>query len=328
MEKRQFGQTDLYVSDVCLGCMGFGEANSGMHAWTVDYPTSARLIHAAQDLGVNFFDTAMSYQNGTSEEFVGRALKENNSREKSVIATKFMPQSITQFYPDLAPKDYIVRCLEESLRRLQTDYIDLYILHAWDDTISPLELMQTLAEFVKSGKVRHIGVSNAFSWQVAQANEIAKAHHLPTFASMQGHYNLIFREEEREMLPYCQNEGMAYTAYSSLASGRLARLNNEDSKRAKLDNYAKGKYEATKDQDQIIIQRVAELAEKKNTSMSAIALTWLMQKGTFPIMGVTKDRHLTTLSQLDGISLTPEECQYLEENYHAHNLVGMMAKRS
>ena len=238
-----------------------------------------------------------------------------------------MPQSITQFYPDLAPKDYIVRCLEESLRRLQTDYIDLYILHAWDDTISPLELMQTLAEFVKSGKVRHIGVSNAFSWQVAQANEIAKAHHLPTFASMQGHYNLIFREEEREMLPYCQNEGMAYTAYSSLASGRLARLNNEDSKRAKLDNYAKGKYEATKDQDQIIIQRVAELAEKKNTSMSAIALTWLMQKGTFPIMGVTKDRHLTTLSQLDGISLTPEECQYLEENYHAHNLVGMMAKR-
>lgn len=326
MEKRQFGQTDLYVSDVCLGCMGFGEAASGMHAWTVDYPTSAQLIHAAQDLGVNFFDTAMSYQNGTSEEFVGRALKENNSREKSVIATKFMPQSITQLYPDLAPKDYIVRCLEESLRRLQTDYIDLYILHAWDDTISPLELMQTLAELVKSGKVRHIGVSNAFSWQVAQANEIAKAHHLPTFASMQGHYNLIFREEEREMLPYCQKEGMAYTPYSSLASGRLARLTS-DSKRAQLDTYAKGKYEATKDQDQIIIQRVAELAEKKNTSMSAIALTWLMQKGTFPIMGVTKDRHLTTLSQLDGISLTPEECQYLEENYHAHDLVGMMKSR-
>ncbi len=143
---------------------------------------------------------------------------------------------------------------------------------------------------------------------------------------MQGHYNLIFREEEREMLPYCQKEGMAYTPYSSLASGRLARL-TADSKRAQLDTYAKGKYEATKDQDQTIIQRVAELAEKKNTSMSAIALTWLMQKGTFPIMGVTKDRHLTTLSQLDGISLTPEECQYLEENYHAHDLVGMMKSR-
>lgn len=327
MEKRQFGQTDLYVSDVCLGCMGFGEAVSGMHAWTVDYPTSARLIHEAQDLGVNFFDTAMSYQNGTSEKFVGRALKENNSREKSVIATKFMPQSITQLYPDLAPKDYIVRCLEESLHRLQTDYIDLYILHAWDDTISPLELMQTLAELVKSGKVRYIGVSNAFSWQVAQANEIAKAHHLPTFASMQGHYNLIFREEEREMLPYCQNEGMAYTAYSSLASGRLARLNNEDSKRAKLDNYAKGKYEATKDQDQVIIQRVAALAKEKNTSMSAIALNWLIQKGVFAIMGVTKDRHLKTLSELAQVALMPAECQFLEENYHAHNLVGMMAKR-
>lgn len=326
MEKRQFGQTGLYVSDVCLGCMGFGEAASGMHAWTVDYSTSARLIHVAQDLGVNFFDTAMSYQNGTSEEFVGRALKENNSREKSVIATKFMPQSITQLYPDLAPKDYIVRCLEESLHRLQTDYIDLYILHAWDDTISPLELMQTLAELVKSGKVRHIGVSNAFSWQVAQANEIAKAHHLPTFASMQGHYNLIFREEEREMLPYCQNEGMAYTAYSSLASGRLARLNNEDSKRAKLDNYAKGKYEATKDQDQVIIQRVAALAKEKNTSMSAIALNWLIQKGVFAIMGVTKDRHLKTLSELAQVALTPAECQFLEENYHAHDLVGMMKR--
>ena len=326
MEMRKFGLTDLMVSQVCLGCMGFGEANSGMHAWTVDYPTSARLIHEAQGLGINFFDTAMSYQNGTSEEFLGRALKENNSREKSVIATKFMPQIHSQLYPELAPKAYIERCLEDSLRRLQTDYIDLYIMHAWDESIAPLELMTILDGLVKSGKVRHIGVSNAFSWQVAQANEIAKAHGLTPFASMQGHYNLIFREEEREMLPYCQKEGMAYTPYSSLASGRLARLTS-NSKRAQLDTYAKGKYEATKDQDQTIIQRVVELAEKKNTSLSAITLTWLMQKGTFPIMGVTKNRHLTTLSQLDGISLTPEECQYLEENYHAHDLVGMMKSR-
>ena len=138
MELRKFGLTDLMVSQVCLGCMGFGEANSGMHAWAVDYPTSARLIHEAQALGINFFDTAMSYQNGTSEEFLGRALKENKSRSQSVIATKFMPQIHSQLYPDLSPKAYIERCLEDSLRRLQTDYIDLYILHAWDESIAPL----------------------------------------------------------------------------------------------------------------------------------------------------------------------------------------------
>lgn len=323
MQKRKFGLTDLMVSSVCLGCMGFGQADKGMHAWTVDYPTSARLIHGAQEAGINFFDTAMSYQNGTSEEFLGRALKENNSRLESVLATKFMPQSLSMLYPELSPKAYIQQCLEDSLRRLQTDYLDLYILHAWDETMDPLELMEILHTFIQSGKVRYLGISNAFSWQVAKANTLAKAHHLTPFISMQGHYNLIFREEEREMLPYCRNDGLVYTAYSALASGRLARLHQETA-RATLDYYAKGKYDGTADQDQLIIHRVAQLAEKKQVSMSAIALAWLIQRAIVPIVGVTKDSHLAVLAEVNQITLTHEECSYLEECYQPHALVGMM----
>ena len=207
------------------------------------------------------------------------------------------------------------------------DYIDLYIMHAWDESIAPLELMTILDGLVKSGKVRHIGVSNALSWQVAQANEIAKAHGLTRFASMQGHYNLIFREEEREMAKLCNEDNIAMTPYSALASGRLAKHPGEQSKRMQEDSYAKGKYDATEKQDRIIIDRVDELAKKRGVTMTEISLAWLMSKVAAPVVGATKVHHIDGAVKATELELTDEEKAYLEEPYQPHALVGMMAQK-
>ncbi len=325
MEYVKLGNSDLTVSKMCLGCMGFGEANSGMHTWTLDYEQSKAIIAYALEKGVNFFDTAMGYSAGTSEIFVGRALKELAKREDVVIATKYMPRTKDQL-DQISGRDYIIQCLNNSLERLGTDYVDLYIMHRWDEFTPIEETLATLDELIKAGKIRAIGISNCFAYQLCKANRIAQEKGYHPFVSIQGHYNLIYREEEREMIPYCKEENIALTPYSALAAGRLARPLGETSKRYQEDTYAKGKYDAMMDHDAKIINKVEELANKKGVSMSAISLAWLYSKVTSPVVGATKTKHIDGAIEALSVHLTDEEVKELEEFYVPHELVGVMRK--
>ncbi|MCD7893460.1 MAG: aldo/keto reductase [Erysipelotrichaceae bacterium] len=322
MEYIQLGHSDLKVSKVCLGCMGFGDASQGMHSWTLPYEESEKIIKYALDSGINFFDTAMAYQSGTSEEYLGKALKKYAKREDVVIATKFTPKHTDNTY------QYIEECLNNSLKRLDVDYIDLYIMHMWDDETSIEETMEALNKFVKQGKVKYIGISNCFAYQLAKANMIAKMHGWAEFISVQNHFNLIFREEEREMAKLCNEDNIAMAPYSALASGRLAKHPGDTSKRMQEDSYAKGKYDQTADQDLKIIKRVEELADKHNVSMSEISLAWLLTKVASPVVGATKFSHIDTAVKAVDIQLSDEEITYLEELYQPHKLVGMMANKN
>lgn len=325
MEYIQLGNSDLKVSRICLGCMGFGDAQKGMHSWTLDEDKSREIIKYALDNGINFFDTAMGYQGGSSEEYLGRVLKDYAKRKDVVVATKFIPRTKEQIEAGISAKEHIHNCLNNSLKRLQMDYVDLYILHMWDYHTPIEETMEALHELIVSKKVRYIGVSNCYAWQLAKANTIAKAKGYEPFISIQGHYNLIFREEEREMVPYTKEENIALTPYSALASGRLSRHVGEESKRLKEDAYAKGKYDATYNDDIKIIERVEKLALQKNVSMSEISLAWLLTKVASPIVGATKISHVDTAVKAVEVTLLQEEIDYLEELYTPHALVGVMA---
>ena len=327
MKYVQLGNSDLKVSKVCLGCMGFGKATQGMHSWTLPEDESREIIKYALEQGINFFDTAMAYQGGTSEEYLGHAIKDFARREDVVIATKFTNRTKEEIEAGISAKEHILKCLDDSLKRLQMDYVDLYIYHSWDNNTPIEEVLEALNEAVESGKVRYIGISNCYAWQLAKANAIAREHGWPQFVSVQGHYNLIFREEEREMSPLCEEENIAMTPYSALASGRLAKHPGEDSKRMSEDAYAKGKYDATKDADLIIIRRVEELAEKRKVSMTEISLAWLMSKVTSPVVGATKKHHIDGAVKAVELELNEQEINYLEETYQPHALVGMMAKK-
>ena len=249
MKYVKLGNSDLMVSKVCLGCMGFGDPQKGMHSWTLPEEQSREIIKYALDNGINFFDTAMAYQGGTSEEFLGRAIKDFAKREDVVIATKFSPRTAKDIEEGISGQEYVKKCLEASLKRLGMDYVDLYILHSWDYNTPIEDYLEGLHEMIQAGKIRYIGISNCFAYQLAKANAIARANGYEEFVSIQGHYNLIFREEEREMAKLCQEDNIAMTPYSALASGRLAKHPGEQSKRLKEDSYAKGKYDATEDQD-------------------------------------------------------------------------------
>ncbi len=323
MNYKKLGNTDLRVSDICLGCMGFGDASKGMHTWTLPYVQSEEIIVHALNQGINFFDTAMGYQGGTSEMFLGKAIKAHARREDVVIATKFVPMP-KEKKVSLTTKQYIRECLMNSLERLDMDYVDLYYLHMWDYHTPIEEILEALHELIQEGKIRYIGISNCYAYQLAKANELAKAHGWETFSVVQGHYNLIFREEEREMKKYCEEEGIAMAPYSALASGRLAKRPEEISLRLKEDQYAKGKYEATQEQDAKIIARVMALADQKQVSMSEIALAWLINKGTTPIAGATRCSHIDTASKSSLIKLSEKEVHDLEELYVPHDLVGVM----
>lgn len=322
MKYTTLGHSGLNVSRICLGCMGFGDAEKGMHKWTLDEAASTEIIAYALEKGVNFFDTAMGYQGGTSEEYVGRALKKLAKREDVVIATKFVPRS----NPDITGRQHVENCLNASLKRLGTDYVDLYILHMWDYHTPVEEIMDGLNRAVEAGKVRAIGVSNCFPDQLAEANSIAGANGWARFTSVQGHHNLIFREEEKEMLPLCKKENIALTPYSALASGRLSRLPGAQTNRLEKDAFAKGKYDATEEQDNEIIRRVHEVAEAHGTGMTQIALAWLLTKVTSPVAGATKKSHIDGADEATGIELTAAEIAYLEELYRPHPLVGVMAQ--
>lgn len=326
MKYTKLGNSDLNVSRICLGCMGFGDAKSGMHSWTLDETASKEIIRHALESGINFFDTAIGYQGGTSEQYVGRALKTLTKRENVVVATKFPGRSPADIEAGLSGQQYVAKMLDTSLSNLGMDYVDLYILHMWDYNTPIEEILEGLDNAVKAGKVRAIGISNCYAYQLAKANAIAEREGFAKFVSVQGHYNLIFREEEREMARLCKEDNIAMTPYSALASGRLSRLPGETSKRLEEDSFAKGKYDQTAEQDGVIIARVAELAGKRGVTMTEISLAWLLTKVTAPVVGATKPHHIDGAVKAVDLELTAEEIAYLEEPYVPHKLVGVMAQ--
>ena len=326
MKYTKLGNSDLNVSRICMGCMGFGDAQNGQHSWTLDEAHSREIIKRGLELGVNFYDTAIAYQSGTSEQFVGRALRDFAKRDEVVVATKFLPRTPADIEAGITGQQHIERMINKSLANLGMDYVDLYIYHMWDWNTPLYDILDGLNRIVKAGKARYIGISNCYAWQLAKANALAEKEGFAKFVSVQGHYNLIFREEEREMAMLCAEDNIAMTPYSALASGRLARLPGETSKRAEEDSYAKFKYDATKEQDEVIIRRVSELAEKHGVSMTEVSLAWLLTKVTAPVVGATKLHHIEGAAKAVELELTPEETAYLEEPYLPHARAGVMAQ--
>ena len=327
MKYTKLGNSDLNVSRICMGCMGFGDSSKGQHSWTLDEEQSKAIIKRGLELGVNFFDTAIAYQSGTSEQYVGRALKDLAKREDVVVATKFLPRTPEEIEKGISGQQHVENMINMSLKNLGMDHVDLYICHMWDWNTPIHEILEGLNNAVKAGKTRYIGISNCFAWQIAKANGLAEKEGFAKFVSVQGHYNLIFREEEREMVPYCEEENIALTPYSALASGRLSRLPGEGgTKRAEEDKYAKFKYEKTEQQDNVIISRVAEIAEKRGVSMTEVSLAWLLTKVTSPVVGATKMHHMEGAAKAVELVLTKEEIAYLEEPYVPHELAGVMAQ--
>lgn len=328
MEYTKLGNSDLTISRICMGCMGFGEAGNGQHSWTVDEEDSRKIIKKGLELGINFFDTAIAYQSGTSEQYLGRAIRDFANRDDVVIATKFLPRTNEEIEAGISGQKHIEKMLDKSLQNLGMNYVDLYIYHMWDYNTPLYDIMEGLNHAVKSGKTRYIGISNCFAYQLAKANAIAEKYGFTKFVSVQGHYNLIFREEEREMAKFCLEENIAMTPYSPLAGGRLAKRPGETSKRLLEDSYAHLKYDATAEQDGIIIDRVAQLADKYGVSMTEISLSWLLTKVSAPVVGTTKLHHIEDAAKAVNLTLTADELAFLEEPYLPHTLVGVMAQNT
>jgi len=308
--------------------MGFGDAGNGQHSWTIDEEHSREIIKRALELGVNFFDTAIAYQSGTSQQYVGRAVRDFAKREDVVVATKFLPRTEDEIAAGISGQQHIERMLNTSLSNLGLDYVDLYIYHMWDYQTPLYEIMEGLNNMVKTGKARYIGISNCFAWQLAKANALAEKEGFTKFVSIQGHYNLIFREEEREMAKLCAEDNIAMTPYSALAGGRLSKHPGETSKRLQEDSYAKLKYDAAAEQDGEIIRRVAELADRRGVTMTEISLAWLLTKVTAPVVGATKLHHIEGAAKAVDLTLAAEELDYLEAPYVPHSLVGVMAQNT
>lgn len=325
MEYVKLGNTGLDVSRICLGTMGYGVPSERWpQKWVIDEEKSRPIIKKALELGINFFDTANVYSDGKSEEFVGRALRDFANRDEIVLATKVhFPMHDGPNGIGLSRKT-IMSEIDNSLKRLGTDYVDLYITHRWDYNTPIEETMEALHDVVKAGKARYIGASAMYAWQFQKALHVAEKNGWTKFVSMQNHLNLMYREEEREMLPLCKEEKIAVTPYSPLASGRLTRDWSETTLRSETDQVQKTKYDATANTDRLIVERVAELAEKHGVPRSHIALAWLLQKEPVaaPIVGATKISHLEDAVAALSVSLTPEDVSYLEEPYVPHSIVG------
>lgn len=328
MEYVTLGKSDLKVSRICMGCMGFGNAQTGQHSWTVDEETSKAIIKRGLELGINFYDTAIAYQAGTSEEYLGKAIKEYAKRDEVVIATKFLPRSQEEIANGISGKEHVLNSLDASLSHLGMDYVDLYIYHMWDWNTPVEEYLAGMAEGVKAGKIRQIGIANCFAWQLAEANAIAKENGWPEFVSVQNHYNLIMREDEREMNVYADERNIALTPYSALAAGRLSRRPGETSKRLEQDTYAKFKYDASADKDAKVIAKVSEIADARGVSMTEVSLAWLLTKVTSPIVGATKISHVEGAASAVDLKLTDDDIKALEEFYEPHFLSGVMAQNT
>ncbi|MEC0125188.1 aldo/keto reductase [Paenibacillus pabuli] len=324
MEYVKLGNTGLDVSRLCLGCMGFGEAGRGFHQWVLGEENSRPVIQKALELGINFFDTANVYAGGTSEEILGRALKDYANRDEIVIATKVFSRMHEGPNGSGLSRKAIMSEMDKSLKRLGTDYVDLYQIHRWDPHTPIEETMEALHDIVKAGKARYIGASVMSAWQFQKALYVAEKNGWTRFVSMQNHYNLIYREEEREMLPLCQAEQIGVIPFSPLASGRLTRDWDETTYRSETDQVQKAKYDATASTDRLVVERVAEIAEKHGVPRVQIALAWLLQKDpvTAPIIGATKISHLQNAVDALSITLTSDEIASLEEPYVPHPLYG------
>lgn len=320
MEYTKLGNSDIEISRLCVGCMSFGDPASKMHAWTLNPQESGEIVRHALRLGINFFDTANTYSAGTSEEYLGRAIKNSIERDKVVLATK------VYFNEGKLSKKAIPREVEGSLRRLGTDYIDLLIIHRFDYDTPIEETMEALHKVVQSGKVRAIGASAMYGYQFMKMQYAAEKNGWTKFVSMQNHYNLLYREDERELIPICNEQNVARTPYSPLAAGRLSRPGwSADTLRSRTDVVAKGKYDKTQQSDMEIVKRVSELAGKKGATMTQIALAWQFAKGVAaPIVGATKAKYLDDAAGSLDVALTQAEIEYLEEEYVPHNIVGAL----
>ena len=324
MEYVKLGNSGLEVSRICLGCMSFGDSEKWTHKWVLDEENSRPIIKKALKLGINFFDTANVYSIGRSEEILGKALKDYAKRDEVIIATKVFSRMRDGPNGAGLSRKVIMNEIDNSLKRLGTDYVDLYIIHRWDYNTPIEETMDALNDVVKAGKARYIGASAMYAWQFQKALYTAEKPGWTKFVSMQNHYNLIYREDERELIPLCKDQKIGLTPYSPLAAGRLARDWSETTYRLQTDEVAKSKYDSTKDADKAIVDRVAELANKHGVSRAQISLAWLLHKDPVnaPIVGATKITHLEDAVGAIAVKLTPDEITYLEEPYVPHPIVG------
>ncbi|KHD44067.1 aldo/keto reductase [Streptococcus hongkongensis] len=329
MEYITLGQTGLKVSPLCLGCMSFGDRSKGFHSgWLLDEEDSRKIIKKALDMGINFFDTANTYAAGTSEEYLGRAIRDFADRDEIVIATK------VYFGDGQHPENRNTRGLsrkaiftqvEASLKRLGTDYIDILYIHRWDYHTPIEETMAALNDLVRAGKVHYLGASAMYAWQFQKAQYMAEKNGWTKFSVMQNHYNMLYREDEREMIPFCKDSGVALVPYSPLAAGRVVRDWDADTKRSKTDETAKSKYDKTEDQDKEIVKQVAVLAEELDVSRAQVALAWLWQKGIdAPIVGVTKEKYLDDYLGAFQLTLTDDQMAMLDQAYLPHHIVGAL----
>ena len=318
MEYTKLGNSGIEVSRLCLGCMSFGDPASKMHAWTLDPDQSEAIIRHALDLGINFFDTANCYSAGTSEEYLGRAIKRNVARDKVVLASK------VYFNEGALSAKAIEREIEGTLRRLGTDYLDLYIIHRFDSGTPVEDTMEALHKLVKAGKVRALGASAMYGYQFYNMQLAARDNGWTAFSSMQNHYNPLYREDERELIPVCRQMNVALTPYSPLAAGRCARPNWEaDTMRSKTDVVAHGKYDSTEEQDKTIAARIKELADKYSATMTQVTLAWHYAKGVAsPVIGATKTKYLDDAAGAFNVRLTNEDVAYIDELYIPHKITG------
>lgn len=320
MQYIRLGNSDLTVSRLCLGCMSFGDPASKMHAWTLDPERSEAIIRHALGLGINFFDTANTYSAGTSEEYLGRALKKNVARDKVIIASK------VYFNEGHLKKEAIAREIEGTLRRLGTDYLDLYIIHRFDASTPIDETMEALDRLVRAGKVRALGASAMYGYQFYNMQLAARDNGLTPFISMQNHYNPLYREDERELIPICRQMNVALTPYSPLAAGRCARPDwAADTMRSHTDRVAHGKYDGTEATDRKIASSIAEIAEKYGASMTQVTLAWHFKKGiASPVIGATKEKYLDDAAGAFDVTLTDEDVAAIDAHYLPHAVMGAL----
>ena len=324
MDTIKLGRTGLDVSRLCLGCMSYGEPERGNHAWTLTEADSRPLLRQAIEAGINFFDTANVYSDGSSEEIVGRVLKEFTNRDAIVLATKVHGRMRPGPNGAGLSRKAIFAEIDASLKRLGTDYVDLYQIHRFDPSTPIEETLEALHDVVKAGKARYIGASSMYAWQFAQALALAEKHGWTRFVTMQNHLNLLYREEEREMLPLCRAEGIGVIPWSPLARGKLTRDFDEKTARTETDEFGKTLYAGTVDADRKVVEAVAGIAAQRGIPRAQVALAWMLQKPgvTAPIIGATKAHHLTDAVSALNVVLTPEEVAAVEAPYVPHAVAG------
>ena len=325
MEYAELGSTGITVSRLCVGCMSYGQASEEFHRWTLNYPDTLEMIARARDHGITFFDTANVYSFGSSEEYLGRAVRDLQiPRDSIVLASK------VYFNEGFLSREAILREIDGTLARLGTDYLDLYQIHRYDYTTPPEETMTALDCLVRAGKVRAIGASAMYGYQFHNLQILAEENGLARFSTMQNHYNLLYREDERELIPICRQYGVSLIPYSPLAGGHLSRKEwNSDSLRSSTDMVSRKKYDGARENDLEIIARVAGLAGKYGVSMTEIALAWLLHRGvTAPIVGATKPQHFDAAVRAVDLRLEDEDLRFLEEPYRAHEVVGAVSRNT